>query len=402
MHLSDTETKVLETIECISNVLQSRHPTSQIPLHEPNFDSTNAAKYLQNCLDTRWVSSGGHWVNRFEDTICQYTNAKYAVAVTNGTVGLRLALYTCGVLPGDEVILPSLTFVATANAISHLGAIPHFVDIENRSFGICPDKLASYLHRIVIFKNNKPYNKNTGNRIAAIVPVHVFGNPCSITELLNIASNWHLPLVEDAAEALGSWLNGIHCGTFGSAGIISFNGNKILTTGGGGMLITNNDTIFNKSRHLSTTAKISHPWEFIHDFVGWNDRLPNLNAALGVSQMEVLQQRLDLKRQLYKKYSDSFLSCSSAQIIKSRTHANSNNWLISLRINLASTREVTEFRHQLMDKALKLGFGLRPVWHPIHFLSMYKQSPKDDLSVTNNEFLRLISLPSSAQLIHSS
>ena len=245
-------------------------------------------------MDTGWVSSGGQWVTRFEQELCHRTGARYAVAVTNGTVALRLALHLAGVGIGDEVLLPPLSFVATANAIHHLGAFPHFIDIEPGTLGMCPDALSERLESIAEIRDSKLFNRLTGRRISAIVPVHVFGNPASITKLLSIANNWAVPLIEDAAEALGSTYQDIHCGLFGQLGILSFNGNKLITTGGGGAVITNSEALAVHAA-IYPLRPLDHPWDFYHDSVAWNDRIPNINAALRLAQLEVLDQRLKSK-----------------------------------------------------------------------------------------------------------
>ena len=266
--------------------------SNPIPLHEPDFRNTQSWDYVKDCLDSGWVSSAGSWVSRFENDLCNITGSSHAVVVSNGTNALRVALHLVGVGAGDEVILPPLSFVATANAISHLGAVPHFVDVEQDSLGLCPVALAHRLDLITEQRSGFLFNK-TGRRIAAVLPVHVFGHPAQVDRLRDVAGAWGLPLVEDAAEALGSWRGNNHCGLFGSVGTLSFNGNKIITTGGGGALLTHDTALAKRAKHLSTTAKKSHPWSFDHDAVGWNDRLPNLNAALGVAQLDVLPKRLE-------------------------------------------------------------------------------------------------------------
>ena len=301
--MSKLSSKILD---CIQKVVHQKDSSEKVDLHEPYFEDTNAWQYVKECIDTGWVSSTGEWVNKFENKVCLFTGASCAVAVNNGTVGLRLALYALGVRFGDEVLIPPFSFVATANAVSHLGAIPHFIDIEEESLGLSPFALDQRLKEVAFKKNGEVFNKETGRRIAALIPVHVFGNPANLKELSIIAKKWNIPIVEDAAEALGSWYHlphkKIHCGLIGDIGVISFNGNKIITTGGGGVLITNDKKLADRLRHLSTTARISHPWEFDHDEIGWNDRLPNLNAALGYAQLEVLDNRLLKKKQLFELY----------------------------------------------------------------------------------------------------
>ena len=276
---------ILEAIQHVVGPSSLEHP---IALHEPDFRGTEAWTYVKDCLDTGWVSTAGQWVSRFEQELASATGAAHAVAVTNGTVALRLALHLVGVEPGDEVLLPPLSFVATANAVAHLGAVPHFVDVDPITLAMDPYVLAERLEQVAEWCDGKLLNKQTGRRLAAVLPVHVFGHPADGDVLRQVADAWGLPLVEDAAEALGSWRGDTHCGLFGSVGTLSFNGNKLITTGGGGALLMNDAELAHRARHLSTTAKVPHPWAFDHDVVGWNDRMPNLNAALGVAQLEDL------------------------------------------------------------------------------------------------------------------
>lgn len=336
--------------------------------------------------------------------LSKFTGAKYAVAVSNGTVGLRLALYISGVKQSDEVLLPPLTFIATANAISHLGAIPHFVDIENENLGICPIKLSNYLDDICIKKNQETFNKNTKRRIKAIVPVHVFGNPAKLREIEKIAKKWGLKIIEDAAEALGSGYivnkKFIHCGLIGEFGIISFNGNKIITTGGGGALITNNKELAIKAKHLSTTAKIKHKWEFNHDEMGWNDRMPNLNAALGVAQLENLAERLKNKEILFQKYINEFEEKNDLEIINPYKNTKKNNWLVTLRINNCDSAEAALRQNQILKIAHENKMYLRPAWKPLNLISFLKECPSDNLDNALNQSRRLINLPSSPQIIN--
>ncbi|MDB4638772.1 DegT/DnrJ/EryC1/StrS family aminotransferase [bacterium] len=277
------------------------HPIS---LHEPCFTCTQAWSYVKDCLDTGWVSTAGSWVCRFVQEISILSGAKHAVVVSSGTVALRLALHLVGVSLNDEVLLPPLSFVATANAVAQLNAVPHFVNVEPNALGMCPVALAARLEAIAVRRNGSIVNRETGRRIAAVLPVHIFGHPAEVDQLRLVAYSWGLPLVEDAAEALASWRGGIHCGLFGSVGTLSFNGNKLTTSGGGGALLTNDDNLAKRAHHLSTSAKQPHPWAFDHDVVGWNDRLPNLNAALGVAQLEDLNRRLHAKCQLACRYEE--------------------------------------------------------------------------------------------------
>jgi len=373
-------------------------PGQPIALHEPDFSGTQAWAYVRDCLDSGWVSTAGQWVSRFEQELCARTGAEHAVAVTNGTVALRLALHLVGVAAGDEVLLPPLSFVATANAAAHLGAMPHFVDVEASSLGMDPAALAARLQAVAERREGGMFNRRTGRRLAAVLPVHVFGHPARIQELRAVAEAWGLPLVEDAAEALGSWREGTHCGLFGAVGTISFNGNKMITTGGGGALLTNNAELAQRARHLSTTAKMPHPWAFEHDAVGWNDRLPNLNAALGVAQLEDLDRRLTAKRRLAERYAAAFANLPSVDLVAEPEGCRSNHWLVTLRF-LADDPALAEAqRLQVLEAAHAQGLLLRPVWRLLHQLPMYAEAPRGELTVAEDQACRLLNLPSSPQL----
>ena len=387
---------VLDAIQQVVGPSSREHP---IGLHEPDFNGTQAWVYVKDCLDTGWVSTAGSWVSRFEQQLCAITGASHAVAVSNGTVALRLALNVVGVGPGDEVLLPPLSFVATANAVAHLGAVPHFVDVEPNALGLCPFALSARLEAVAERRAGRLFNRETGRRIAAVLPVHVFGHPADAESLRAVADAWGLPMVEDAAEALASWRHGTHCGLFGSVGTLSFNGNKLITTGGGGALLTNDASLANLARHLSTTAKKPHPWAFDHDAVGWNDRLPNLNAALGVAQLENLDRRLEAKRQLVQRYAQAFAGLASVELVVEPPGCRSNNWLVSLRITLDDPVVAESYRLQLLESAHEAGCLLRPVWTPLHQLPMYRASPMGSLMVAENQAPRLLNLPSSPQLL---
>ena len=371
-----------------------------IHLHEPSFLNTNALNYVKDCIETGWVSSSGKWVSRFENLLSDFTGAKHVIAVSNGTVALRLALYLVGVRADDEVLIPPMSFVATANSISHLGANPHFIDIDKESLGMCPVALDKRLNEIAVLKDNILFNKFTEKKIAAVVPVHVFGLPAKVEEIKKICRKWNIALIEDAAEALGSSIlsntKKIHCGSFGEIGIISFNGNKVITCGGGGALLTNNSKIARLAKHISTTAKLDHPWEFFHDQLGWNDRLPNINAALGVSQLEHLEMRLKLKRDLHNKFLNSFEDFSGAEILKESKNCESNYWLITLRL-LGNNPEI--IRKKILSDAHASKIYLRPSWKLLNKLPMYSEAQCGDLSQSYIQSERLINLPSSPQLM---
>ena len=392
-----------EILQVLQQVLGSSSTSKPIVLHEPDFSGTQAWAYVKDCLDTGWVSTAGQWVSRFEQELCAVTGASHAVAVTNGTVALRLALHLLGVGPGDEVLLPPLSFVATANAVVHLGAVPHFVDIEPSSLGLCPQALTECLERIAERTPAGLFNRETGRRLAALLPVHVFGHPADLPGLLAVAEAWGLPVVEDAAEALGSWCDhagkASHCGLFGAIGTLSFNGNKLITTGGGGALLTHDAQLAQRARHLSTTAKLPHPWAFEHDEVAWNDRLPNLNAALGVAQLEDLSRRLEAKRQLAERYAQAFAGVEGVELVSEPQGCRSNHWLVSLRFTAADPAEAQTQRHSLLEVAHAAGILLRPVWQPLHLLPMYADAPRGPLAVAKDQAARLLNLPSSPQLL---
>lgn len=387
---------VLEAIQHVVGSSSKEHPIS---LHEPDFSGTQAWSYVKDCLDTGWVSTAGSWVNRFEQHLCSITGAEHAVVVSNGTVALRLALHLVGVGHGDEVLLPPLSFVATANAVAHLGAVPHFVDVEHKALGLSPVALAACLETIAERREGNLVNRETGRRIAAVLPVHVFGHPAVVDQLRGVADKWGLPLVEDAAEALASWRGDIHCGLFGSVGTLSFNGNKLITTGGGGALLTNDASLAQRARHLSTTAKQPHPWAFDHDAVGWNDRMPNLNAALGVAQLEVLDRRLDAKRLLAQRYAEAFADLEGVELVEEPIDCRSNHWLVSMRFTADDRLIAQSARFQLLERAHSIGLLLRPIWTPLHQLPMYAACPTGSLAVAEDQAPRLLNLPSSPQLL---
>ena len=396
--MTNAQNSLEETVlQAIQGVIGFSCKEKPISLHEPDFNGTKAWEYVRDCLDSGWVSTAGRWVNRFEQELCAVTGAEQAVVVSNGTVALRLALHLVGVGPGDEVLLPPLSFVATANAVAHLGAVPHFVDIEPSALGMCPAALDARLSDIAGRHEGHVVNKQSGRRIAAVLPVHVFGHPAEVNRLRAICDAWGLPMVEDAAEALASWREGTHCGLFGAVGTLSFNGNKLITTGGGGALLTDNSDLAKRARHLSTTAKLPHPWAFDHDAVGWNDRLPNLNAALGVAQLEDLERRLVAKRILVQQYKKAFARIEGIELVAEPTGCQSNHWLISLRFTAEDQSIAEAQRLKLLEAAHAAGVLVRPVWTQLNKLPMYVDSPAGLLTVTEDQAPRLINLPSSPQ-----
>ena len=388
-----------KSLHCIIQEVCNVDAGNRLTLHEPNFANSNAENYVNECISTGWVSSAGKFVDKFEDSISTYTKSTFSVAVNNGTAALRLALQAVGVERDSEVLMPSLTFVATANAISHLGAYPHFIDICAKDLGLSPINLDSRLSEIAVKEEGFVINKLTGRKIKAVVFVHVFGNPGSIIEIKKVCEKWDLPLVEDAAEALGSWVDGTHCGLIGDVGCISFNGNKIITTGGGGTIITNSKSHADFCRHISTTAKKPHPWEFDHDMIGWNERMPNINAAIGLAQMECLDEKLAKKKTLHSKYIEAFSSIANIDIVLACPSVICNNWLNTIRFNNEDVQKAKIKRLEEIELCHSNNVLVRPVWKPIHQLIMYTNHQSGKLETTESESLRLLSLPSSPQLV---
>jgi len=368
-------------------------PVAPVALHEPEFEG-NEWSYVKECIDTRWVSSVGKYVDEFELRLAEFTGAKHAIAVSNGTAALQVALRVAGVGAGDEVFIPALTFVATANAVSHCGGIPHFVDSDPDSFGMCPGALAQHLEAIAEPVAGGYINRLTGRRLGAIVPMHVFGHPAKIEALLAVAERYKLPLVEDAAESLGSKVGGKHTGTFGQTGVLSFNGNKIITTGGGGAILTDDPVLARHIKHLTTTAKLPHRWEFVHDEIAYNYRLPNLNAALGCAQLEQLPGMLSRKRELASAYREAFSGARNFDFVDEPDGCLSNYWLNAIRLKCGDLEQ----RNALLDAAIGEGYQCRPVWRLLSSLPMYLGCPRADLVVAGELENSLINLPSSPSL----
>lgn len=365
----------------------------QIGLHEPRFAGREWA-YVKECLDTGWVSSAGTYVGEFERRIASVCGVRHAVAVVNGTAALHLALVCHDIGAGDEVIVPALSFAATANAVAHAGATPHFADCEAVSLGVDPQKLERHLSEIAVAGEACLRNRITGRRIAAIVPMHTFGHPVDLAPLLSTAARYNLPIIEDAAEALGSLYKGQPAGSLGSVGTLSFNGNKIITTGGGGAVLTNDERLAQRIRHIATTAKRPHRWEFDHDVVGYNYRMPNLNAALGCAQLEGLDGFVAAKRRLAAAYSDAFAGVDGVTVHCEPEYARSNYWLNVLLLDSAEV----DARDHVLAATNDAGLMTRPVWKLLHQLPMYSECPRMDLSVAEDLARRIINIPSSAIL----
>ena len=364
------------------------------PLHEPSFEG-NEWNYLKECLDSTYVSSVGRYVEKFEIELAKFTGANFAISVSSGTAALHISLLLAGVSPDDEVIIPALTFVATANAVIYCNAIPHFVDIEETNLGIDPVKLRDYLIRNVVTVAGKTTNKVTGRVIRAIVPMHTFGHPSRMSEILEVSKEFGIAVVEDAAESLGSFYNGQHTGTFGLLGAISFNGNKTITTGGGGAIITNNEQLAKRAKHLTTTAKLPHPWEFRHDEVGFNYRMPNLNAALGCAQLELLPSKLEAKRDLYKAYEYQLKNIEGISLFKEPVNCKSNYWLQTIVLDEADGTALNE----ILELTNKCGIMTRPIWTPLNLLTAFDKFSASELRVTQSLAKRIINIPSSSHLL---
>jgi perosamine synthetase len=358
-----------------------------IPIHRPVFEG-NERQYLVDCIDSNFVSSVGEKVTEFEEKVAEFTGSKYAVATVNGTAALHVAIELAGVKPGDEVISQALTFIATCNAISYAGAKPLFVDVDLDTMGLSPAALKRFLEENTEKRASGTFNKTSGKRISACVPMHTFGFPCRITEIAEICADWNIALIEDAAESLGSYVGSRHTGTFASMATLSFNGNKVITTGGGGMIITDDSELAIRAKYITTTAKVPHPYEFVHDEIGYNYRMPNLNAALGCAQMERLDEFLMVKAQLADQWNTFFIN-SGADFVKAIDGNKANHWLNAIILDSREDR----------DKFLKMtndnNVMTRPIWTLMSKLPMFKDCQTDGLE--NSLWLedRVVNIPSS-------
>jgi aminotransferase in exopolysaccharide biosynthesis len=364
-------------------------------LHEPTFNG-NEFLYVRECLESTFVSSVGKFVDRFERDLEKFTGAKHAVAVVNGTAALHVALILAGVKQGDEVLLPALTFVATANAVTYCSAVPHFVDSDKRTLGVDSKKLRYYLSENTEQRAGQCINSSTGRVIRALVPMHAFGHPADLDGLLAIAHDFNLVLVEDAAESLGSFYFERHTGTLGLLGTLSFNGNKTITTGGGGAILTNDLVLAQRAKHLTTTAKLPHAWEYRHDEIGYNYRMPNINAALGCAQLEQMPRILASKRVLHNRYKDLFSPISGVKLITEPVGCSSNYWLQALLLSSGSEAE----RDKVLSLTNASGYMTRPVWTLMHKLAFFSKHPRMDLTTSESLAQRLINLPSGASLAY--
>lgn len=376
-----------DTVNFIQNLYRTE---AFIPLHEPRFNGNEKA-YLNECIDSTFVSSVGKFVDRFETEFARTVGAKYAIATVNGTAALHIALILAGVVQNDEVITQPLTFIATANAISYIGARAIFLDVDLETMGLSPVALKTFLEQECIVSDKKCINRSTGKTIKACVPMHTFGNPCRIDEIKTLCDEWHISLVEDAAESLGSYYKEKHTGTFGRLGAFSFNGNKIITSGGGGVIVTDDEALAKRAKHITTTAKIPHKWEYIHDEIAYNYRLPNLNAALLCAQLEQLEGFLENKRKLATEYKQ-FFSLQNIQFIEEPMKARSNYWLNAVLLDDVKQRD------EFLEYTNSHGVMTRPIWALMNKLEMFKQWQCGEL--TNALFLedRIVNIPSSVRL----
>lgn len=366
-------------IDALGSIL-GKELASPVGLHEPKFCG-NEWKYVKDCIDTGWVSSVGSYVDLLEKNLAEKCGKKFAVVTVNGTEALHIALKLAGVGSGDQVLVPSMTFVATVNSISYCGAIPHFIDIERDTFGIDPHKLDEYL------------SKQDATQFKAIIPVHIFGHPCKIEEIQEVAEKYNIPVIFDAAEALGSDYKGHPCTSHGLFSTTSFNGNKIITTGGGGAILTDDAILAQRAKHLTTTAKRPHEWEFIHDEIGYNYRMPNINAALGCAQLEQLENFVTAKRNLANKYKEIFKYMDHLfWFVEEPENTRSNYWLNTILLQDEAERDT------VLADLHTYKFLCRPIWKPMHQLDIYNKYPHMDLSTTEQIAPKMINIPSSVKL----
>ena len=381
-----------EQSDAVSQIVQAIRDVvgeGNVALHEPRF-AGNEWVYLKDCLDSTFVSSVGRYVDRFETDLAAYTGARHAVAVVNGTAALHVALQLAGVQAGDEVLIPALTFVATANAVAYCGATPHFVDSEECTLGLDPQALREYLLAATELRDGHCINRATGRVIRAVVPMHTFGHPVDIEGVLALARDFHLEVIEDATESLGSTVHEKHAGTFGRMGVLSFNGNKVITTGGGGAILTDDTELAKHAKHLTTTAKLPHRWAYVHDEVGYNYRLPNINAALGCAQLEQLPDFIKAKRLLHERYRAAFVGIPQARILSEPEGCRSNYWLQTLLLE----ESAAGLRDELLQATNDVGLMTRPVWELMNKLVPYQACPRMELPVAESLQRRIINIPS--------
>jgi len=380
--------KYKDTIEFIRSLYQT---DAFIPLHAPVFLG-NEKVYLNECIDSTFVSSVGKFVDQFEAMVAEFVGTKYAIATVNGTAALHIALKLVGVNESCEVITQPLTFVATCNAISYCNASPIFVDVDKDTMGMSPESLEAFLQTYTTLQDGVCINKTTGKKIGAVVPMHTFGHPCRIDRIAEICHRYNIPLIEDAAESLGSYYKGQHTGTFGQLSAFSFNGNKTITTGGGGMIVTNDENLAKRAKHITTTAKVPHPYAYIHDEIGYNYRLPNINAALGCAQMEKLEEILTNKRQTAESYQKYFAQRDDISFVYEPDNAKSNYWLNAILLENGEQRDI------FLQESNNAGVMTRPIWQLMNRLDMFHNA--QCMPLNNAEWLeeRVVNIPSGVRL----
>lgn len=382
----------MEIYKKVVDFIHELYPRQEfVPLHAPCFVG-NEKQYLNECVDSTFVSSVGAFVDRFEAMVAAYTGAARAVVCVNGTNALHMALLLCGVERDDEVITQALTFIATCNAVSYVGAHPVFVDVDRETLGMSPDALERWLSQHTVQRNGQCVNRRTGRRVKACVPMHTFGHPVRIDAIARICREYHVELIEDAAESIGSFYKGQHTGTFGTVGTLSFNGNKTITTGGGGMLLFKDEQLGNKAKHLTTQAKVPHRWAFVHDCIGYNYRMPNINAALGCAQMEMVDRFVDDKRCTAACYADFFRQIQEVEFFEEPANSRSNYWLNAV---ILPNREAQQ---HFLEYTNDHGVMTRPVWELMSRLEMFRQCETDGLENTIWLADRIVNLPSSVRL----
>ena len=380
-----------QIIATIRNVMDE--PDALLPLHTPVFGA-NAETYVAECVRTGWVSSVGKFVDRFEEDLANYTGVKRVVAVVNGTAALHIAQLLCGVVDQDEVLIPSLTFIATANSVKYCNATPHFVDISTRTLGVDPHKLDSYLAEIADMDGGTCVNRKTGKTIRAMIGVHTFGHPFEVDQIQEVCKKYNLQFIEDAAESIGSFYKNKHTGGLSDIGIISFNGNKTITTGGGGAILTNDEGVGKTAKHITTTGKVPHAYEYVHDVVAYNYRMPNINAALGCSQLEDVEELIASKRRIAKRYISAFSSLRDLEIFSEPESCRSNYWLNTMILS----RQFSSSLVRIIEALNQADIQVRPIWKPLHTLDMFKNCPRMDLTNTLDLGGRIINLPSTPRL----
>tara|TARA_Y100000816_G_C26105242_1_gene587037 strand:+ start:567 stop:1727 length:1161 start_codon:yes stop_codon:yes gene_type:complete len=383
-----------EIIHNIRKVIQNTVGEGEFALHEPFFFG-NEKKFLNECIDRNYVSSVGSFVDMFEKKLSEFLGVKHVVLTNSGTSALHSSLLAAGVSKNHEVLVPSLTFVATTNAILYCNATPHFIDSEIETLGINTDQLSSYLKSETVYKNDILVNKITGNQIKAILPVHTFGHACKIEEIIEIAEKYKLTIIEDAAEAIGSKYNNKHLGTFGDMGILSFNGNKTITTGAGGAIMTDNASYAKELKHITTTAKMKHRWKFIHNKLGYNYRMPNICAAVGLAQLENIYTLISKKRDLHSKYKKNFKDNKYVDIFSERERATSNYWFNSIMLK----DKFTDYREDILEDLNNNNIGSRPCWELMHKLPYLKNFPKMQMAGSEEIYNKIINMPSSASIL---